>query len=312
MPTHMSKDKGHAPSSGQVTKKPEKASTSAIIELLCKNRLSEFERVTKQLKVATELKKKTRLREFVKAQHWTFHFWVERNKSFLQKKTSVEDTNRSPCIPPEPSLAKRRRHNRARVRLQIIDGLEWMGSPLSEISEILDGRPQWEDRQSWDSDSDSGSTLVNGGRFDSEIEVHVKSLERFNNILLLWTKMTGDEGPTAKNMGAVVQADRDVMIDEGLEAKVPAKESACAIVESGRDRPTDGESGAKGPAKKSAGVEAPTQLSQTDEDASTVVTGTPSESPDKVPRQRADVKKAMTHKFRSIIPKDSTKRRRPG
>jgi len=312
MPKNMSKDKGHTPSSGQVTKGPEKASTSAIIEKLRKTRFSEFERVTKQLKVATELKKKTRLREFVKAQHWTFHFWVERNKSFLQKKTSVEDTNRSPCIPPEPSLAKRRRHNRARVRLQIIDGLEWMGSPLSEISEILDGRFQWEDRQSWDSDSDSGSTLVDGGRFESEIEVHVKNLERFNNILLLWTKMIGDEGPTVKGMGAVVQADRDVMIDEGLEAKVPAKESACAIVESGRDRPTDGESGAKGPAKESAGVEAPTQLSQADEDASTVVAGTHNKSPVKVPRQRADMKKAMTQKFRSIIPRDSTKGRRPG
>lgn len=212
MATHTSKNRTHAPSSSQVTTEPEKASTSEIIGTLCTERIQDYQRVIVLLKAATELEKKVTLLEAVQAQNGIFQDWVKRNRMFLRNSASIKDTRRKPLVPPQRLVGQRRRYNRSHVRFQIIDVLEWIQSPLSEMSEILgEWRVPWEalpERKrpgaAVDSDSCSGSDIVDI-EYESELQQHVDDLVRFNNILLLWTEVIGDRSPTGEGVRAGVE-----------------------------------------------------------------------------------------------------------
>ncbi|KAI4623559.1 hypothetical protein J4E80_003370 [Alternaria sp. BMP 0032] len=124
-----------------------------------------------------------------------------------------------------------------------------------------------------------------------------------------------------KNAGKEGAHNKD--LDKSLVEKITAKEEPCTVIWRGRKKDPEEGLSAKSAAKENAGAEVRThhiegldqgleKWSQADGDASTLVEATQSESPNKVPRQRADLKKKMTQTFRSIIPVSSTKGRKPG
>ena len=226
----------------QTVEIPENASTRQILDTLYHNRMGEYQRLIRKIEVLPELGKGATLFAAVHPQALIFHDWHVRNRPFLRDKATVEGDDRKPCIPRDPILAKRRQQNMSRMRLQIIDVLEWIRSPLSEISDILAGRLPWEDIPCLELDSDSDTTLVNKEpefKFDhepeSELQQHLDDLVRFNKILFLWTQVVGDQGPPEEGDCAVVESSREVKLDEGLEANGRTKPSASAVVEDGRD-----------------------------------------------------------------------------